>query len=153
MRLELQANGVRQLSRDERRRLSRLTVGRESYMVSVLEDNPDTARCWVARWLDRIVAWSLLRWFSPDVQASHNAYISVFVDVDARGKGIGRKLVQTAMDEAEAHGLHPCFYAATRGQHTFYRACGAPAGSITRDAFPRNYWAHCRFVKNGLRAR
>jgi GNAT superfamily N-acetyltransferase len=108
VQIELQTKRLRQLTEEGHHDLPCFTIGRDSCMAAVVEDNPPTAQCRFGRVKRRMVGWSLLRWFEPQVRAAHNAYLSVYVGASDRGNGIGRQLVRAAMAHSQSHNLQPC---------------------------------------------
>lgn len=142
--------GIRALTGAEGRCLTDLTVSRDSHVAAVLPDNPGTACCWLGGLADNIAGWSLLRWFRPEIQAFLNAYISVFVSPEHRGKGIGRLLVHAALDHDEEQEMTPIFFTSTAQQTAFYRSWGILSEFMTSHPFPRRYWDHARFIKRRL---
>jgi GNAT superfamily N-acetyltransferase len=103
---------LRALSFPERRRVENLTLAPDSFMQTVLKDNPDSAICWLAESEERILGWSLIRWFPQDVFGRTGSYISVFVDKAHRGHGLGKLLVREAISYAREHEMRPWFYGA-----------------------------------------
>jgi len=75
------------LTKIERDILSHLTVSQDSYMAYVLKENPSKTMCWIAQTQHdnknentEIIAWALLRWYSPDIRSVSCGYISLFVN-------------------------------------------------------------------------
>ena len=128
---------LRSLSIPERRRLENLTLTSESFMRVLLQDNPETAVCWLARSRGHILGWSLIRWFPADIFNRTGSYISVFVDHIHRGRGLGKRLVREAVGYAHEHDMKPWFYGASQEQINFYTACAVSPDHITADPFCR----------------
>ena len=112
------------LTTSERQRLRMLTDGTpDSHMLAVLHEHPKQALCFLARTDNEILGWSLARWFKPFSERPVNAHISVFVAPEWRRYGLGRALIEEAVQLAGAHGLAAWVYAATSDQRDFYRRC------------------------------
>jgi GNAT superfamily N-acetyltransferase len=107
-------------------------------MRAILEDNPETAVCWLASAQDEILGRSLLCWFPPDIFGRTCSYISVFVDPLNRGNGLGRQLVAEAVSYAQHHAMKPWFFGGSKEQVTFYKACHVQLTRITSHPFLRN---------------
>ncbi len=106
-------------------------------MRVLLEDNPETAVCWLAESQGHILGWSLIRWFPVDIFSRTGSYISVFVDRDQRGHELGKRLVKEAVSYAQQHDMKPWFYGASQEQINFYTACEVSPEHITADPFCR----------------
>jgi GNAT superfamily N-acetyltransferase len=129
--VRFEARALRGLSLAEFRRLRTLTQGgRESHLLTLLKERPVHARCYMAWAGDEIVGWSAVRWFAPFTDAPRNAHVSVFVDPDWRRRGLGRRLLDQAVEFALAHRLRPWVYAGHEDQSAFFRACASPAGVV-----------------------
>ncbi|ETR74011.1 MAG: hypothetical protein OMM_06595 [Candidatus Magnetoglobus multicellularis str. Araruama] len=147
---------LQSLSKDEKEALQHLTISEDSYMAFVLNQNPSKAKCWIIGIENdqadnqNIVAWSLLRWYTPDIRSVNCAYISLFVHPKFRKQGLGKRLISKTMAYAENNQLTVIVYGHTAKQHAFYKACGVNPLHITHHAFPKTYWDHYKFVKNLL---
>jgi len=128
---------LRALSIPERRRVENLTLASDSFMLAVLQDNSETAMCWLAEQDEQILGWSLIRWFPRDVFGRTGSYVSVFVDIAHRGHGLGKLLVRKAISYAQEHEMRPWFYGASQEQIDFYNACQVPPLHITVNPFFR----------------
>jgi GNAT superfamily N-acetyltransferase len=112
------------LTPSERNRLRILTDGTgDSHMLAVLREHPKQALCFLARSESEILGWSLVRWFKPFSERPRNAHLSVFVAPEWRRYGLGRALIEDAVQFAVAHGLTAWVYAGGRVQRDFYRRC------------------------------
>jgi len=74
-------------------------------------------------------------------------YISLFVNPSFRRQGIGKKLMNKAIAFSKRNKYTPIVYGKTNHQLSFYQSCGIATTQITRQAFPKQYWEHYRFVK------
>ena len=128
---------LRALAVPERKRLENLTLAADSFMRAVLSDNPETAMCWLAESEERIIGWSLLRWFPADIFGRTASYISVFVDPARRGQGLGKQLVGEAVSYARGHRMKPWFYGGRQEQINFYQACQVSPRRMTPYPFVR----------------
>jgi phosphinothricin acetyltransferase len=62
----------------------------------------------------RIVGWGSLNPFNPRACYDHVADFSVYVDRDARGSGVGRRMLEHLVELAKAIGYHKLVLAALR---------------------------------------
>jgi phosphinothricin acetyltransferase len=73
-----------------------------------------------------VVGWASLNAFNPRRAYDHVADISVYVDRDWRGRGVGRQLLDALVDRARAIGFHKLVLAAfpwnERGMRAYRRA-------------------------------
>lgn len=133
--VSFEAKNLRDLTASEQTQLLPLTLGgRNSYMLAALKDRPEFARCFLARSEDRIIGWSLARWFKRFEDRPRNAHLSVFVAPDRRRRGLGRCLLSQAMAFCSEHGLMPWVFGETSSQLSFYKACHAE-GHMTLTPF------------------
>jgi GNAT superfamily N-acetyltransferase len=129
--VRIEARPLRGLSLADARRLRTLTLGgKESHLLMLLKERPLHARCFLARIGEEIVGWSAVRWFAPFTEAPRNAHVSVFVDPEWRRRGLGRQLLDQAVEFALTHRLRPWVYAGQKEQSAFFRACACPAGVV-----------------------
>jgi len=129
--VRFEARPLRGLSPAESRRLRTLTLGgRDSHLMMLLKERSVHARCFLAWSGEDIVGWSAVRWFAPFSEGPRNAHLSVFVDPDWRRRGVGRQLLDQAVEFALAHRLRPWVYAGHEDQSAFFRACDCPAGVV-----------------------
>ncbi|QVL47611.1 MAG: GNAT family N-acetyltransferase [Thiocapsa sp.] len=112
------------LTSSERHRLRILTDGTgDSHMLAVLREHPKQALCFLARSEFEILGWSLVRWFKPFCERPRNAHLSVFVAPEWRRYGLGRALIEEAVQFAVTHGLTAWVYAGGSDQRDFYLRC------------------------------
>lgn len=138
------------LTPEEKTRLRELTLATDSYMATVLADNPVESCCWLAIENNKIWGWSLVRWFTPDVRSYTFAYVSVLVSAARWRRGIGRALLAQAFNYAGEQQLTPCVFAITAGQRDFFKACQVAASVTVQCPFPRTYWQNYRFARKML---
>ena len=150
MKLDIREKAVCSLSSSERVSLKRLTLNEDSYLTAILKDNPVHAQCWLASLEEKIVGWSVLRWFQPRVKAKHDSFVSIYVDQEFRRRGIGKSLIESTLIFAEGSDLCPIFYGLSQMQKTFYHAVSIADNNLTIRDFPRTYWEYHRFVKGVL---
>lgn len=136
--VSFEAKNLRDLTASEQTQLLPLTLGgQNSYMLAALRDRPEFARCFLARSEDRIIGWSLVRWFKRFEHHPRNAHLSVFVAAEWRRRGLGRCLLTHAIAFCRNHGLTPWAFAETDNQMNFYKACHAD-GHVSRRPFETN---------------
>jgi len=147
------------LTKTEREILTNLTISEDSHMAYVLKENPSKTMSWIAQIKDKntklktIIAWSLMRWYSPDIRSVNCSYISLFVNPLFRRQGIGKQLIQRTIEYSQKNQYTPIVYGKTKLQFSFYKACGIDPAQITQKAFPKQYWEHYRFVKQYLNSK
>lgn len=119
-----ESKALRQLTYAEQTRLGELTLGTpDSLMLATLRLRPEFAQCFLARHDDRLVGWSLVRWFKAFEDRPRNAHLSIFVDREWRRHGVGRTLLGRAVAFCTEHRLVPWVYGGNADQLAFYRAC------------------------------
>ncbi|QVL47584.1 MAG: GNAT family N-acetyltransferase [Thiocapsa sp.] len=91
--------------------------------LAVLREHPKQAPHFLARSEFEILGWSLVRWFKPFCERPRNAHLSVFVAPEWRRYGLGRALIEEAVQFAVTHGLTAWVYAGGSDQRDFYRRC------------------------------
>jgi phosphinothricin acetyltransferase len=84
----------------------------------------------------RVIAWASLNRFNPRPAYDHVADLSIYVERDERGRGVGRALLPRVIDEARRIGFHKMVLAAfptnERGMH-LYEALGFRRVGIYRE--------------------
>lgn len=68
--------------------------------------DPRTHPCWVAREDGAVQGWLSFERFHPREAYRHTAELSIYVDPNARRRGIGRILLEEALERAPALGFH-----------------------------------------------
>lgn len=122
--IEIRTCPLRALTYAERRCLRALTnPGPDSHMRRLLDENTAHAQCFLALAGPEILGWSVARWFAPLSECPRNAHLSVFVAPQWRRRGLGRDLIEAAVQFVTAHRLTPWVYAEGSAQLGFYRAC------------------------------
>jgi len=130
--IRFESKPLRRLRPSEFRRLRTLTAGgKQSHLLTVLRERPAWAQCFLAWQGEEILGWSLARWIAPLTDAPRNAHVSVFVDPAWRRLGLGRRLLDQAVEFAVGHRLRPWVYAGHADQSAFFRACDARVGVVT----------------------
>lgn len=83
-----------------------------------------------------VVGWASLNPFSPRDAYRHVADLSVYVERQWRGKGVGRALLQALEEQARAHGFHKLVLTAfpfNPAGLRLYARCGFRAVGIYRE--------------------
>lgn len=84
----------------------------------------------------RVIAWASLNRFNPRPAYDHVADLSIYVERDERGRGVGRVLLPRVIDEARRIGFHKMVLAAfptnERGMQ-LYEALGFRRVGIYRE--------------------